>query len=199
MGGNLKNSSKGHYCPTMERISDNELLNLFRNTEKQEYYFRLIIEKYQEKLYWLIRRMVLVHEDADDVLQNTFIKIWKGLPAFRESSGLYTWMYRIATNEAITFLKARQKEKRQMADDPENHIKDSLKSDPFFNGDEVYERLLIAIQQLPAKQKTVFRMRYFDELSYDDISKMLKTSVGALKASYHHAVKKIQLSFNDSD
>jgi RNA polymerase sigma-70 factor (ECF subfamily) len=143
--------------------------------------------------------MLLAHEDTDDVLQNTFIKIWKGLPGFRETSGLFTWMYRIATNEAITFLKARQRERAMIADDPDNVIKDRLKSDPYFNGDELFQKLLIAIDHLPPKQKTVFQMKYFDEMTYEDMAGILGTSVGALKASYFHAVRKIQGAFEATD
>jgi len=183
----------------MNRANDVELINQFRDPTMRERAFRLILAKYQEKLYWHIRRMVIVHEDADDVLQNTFIKIWKGLAGFRETSGLFTWMYRIATNEAITFLKARQRERSMIADDPDDQIKGRLKSDPYFDGDEVFEKLQLAIQELPPKQKIVFQMKYFDEMTYEDIGKVLGTSVGALKASYFHAVRKIQTSFETSD
>jgi len=183
----------------MDRINDAELLEQFRDPAQRDQAFRKILAKYQEKLYWTIRRMLLVHEDTDDVLQNTFIKIWKGLPGFRESSGLFTWMYRIATNEAITFLKARQRERAMIADDPDDSIKDRLKSDPFFDGDDLFIKLQAAIEKLPPKQKTVFRMKYFDEMTYEDMGNVLGTSVGALKASYFHAVKKIQATFEDSD
>lgn len=183
----------------MDRTNDAELINQFRDPALRDRAFRMILGKYQEKLYWHIRRMVLVHEDADDVLQNTFIKIWKGLPGFRESSGLFTWMYRIATNEAITFIKARQRDRMMIADDPDDTIKGRLKSDPYFDGDEVFEKLQIAIEELPPKQKTVFRMKYFDEMTYEDMAAVLGTSVGALKASYFHAVRKIQASFETTD
>ena len=183
----------------MDRTNEAELINQFRDPALRDRAFRMILEKYQEKLYWHIRRMVLVHEDADDVLQNTFIKIWKGLPGFRETSGLFTWMYRIATNEAITFIKARQRERIMIADDPDDTIKGRLKSDPYFDGDEVFEKLQIAVEELPPKQKTVFRMKYFDEMTYEDMAAVLGTSVGALKASYFHAVRKIQASFETTD
>ncbi|MFA6127400.1 MAG: RNA polymerase sigma factor [Bacteroidales bacterium] len=183
----------------MDRTNDADLINQFRDPVLRERAFRLILAKYQEKLYWHIRRMVLVHEDADDVLQNTFIKIWKGLPGFRETSGLFTWMYRIATNEAITFLKTRQRDRAMIADDPDEFIMGRLKSDPYFDGEELFQRLQLAIEQLPPKQKTVFQMKYFDELTYEAMAGVLGTSVGALKASYFHAVKKIQASFETSD
>jgi RNA polymerase sigma-70 factor, ECF subfamily len=183
----------------MDKTPDAELINQFRDPGLRDRAFRIILARYQEKLYWHIRRMVSVHEDADDVLQNTFIKIWKGLPGFRETSGLFTWMYRIATNEAITFLKARQRERAMIADDPDDMIKDRLKSDPYFDGDELYQKLLTSIENLPPKQKTVFQMKYFDEMTYEDMAAVLGTSVGALKASYFHAVKKIQASFHIAD
>jgi len=183
----------------MDRTNDAELISLFRDPAQRDRAFRLILAKYQEKLYWHIRRMVLVHEDTDDVLQNTFIKIWKGLPGFRETSELFTWMYRIATNEAITFLKTRQRERAMIADDPDDMIKGRLKSDPYFDGDELFLKLQVAIDNLPPKQKRVFQMKYFNEMTYEDIATVLGTSVGALKASYFHAVRKIQAAFEKSD
>jgi RNA polymerase sigma-70 factor (ECF subfamily) len=183
----------------MDRTNEAELINQFRDPAQRDRAFRMILAKYQEKLYWHIRRMVLVHEDTDDVLQNTFIKIWKGLPGFRETSGLFTWMYRIATNEAITFLKARQRERAMIADDPDDTIKGRLKSDPYFDGDEVFKKLNLAVEGLPPKQKKVFQMKYFDEMTYEDMANVLGTSVGALKASYFHAVRKIQVSFEATD
>lgn len=183
----------------MQPLSDTELISQFRNPSLKEKAFRLILARYQEKLYWHIRRLVLVHEDADDVLQNTMIKIWNGLPGFRESSGLYTWMYRIASNEAISFLKAKQRERAVLADDPDDLIKNRVKSDPYYDGDAVFEKLHVAIKQLPPKQQMVFRMKYFDDMTYEDMSAELKTSVGALKASFHHAVRKIQSAFENSD
>jgi RNA polymerase sigma-70 factor (ECF subfamily) len=183
----------------MESFSDADLLSQFRIPETREKAFRMILTRYQEKLYWQIRRLVLVHDDADDVLQNTMIKIWRGLDGFRESSGLYTWMYRIASNEAITFLKSKQKERSLMADDPEDFLKGRMKSDPYYDGDELFEKLQVAIGNLPPKQQQVFKMKYFDDLTYEEMAEILSTSVGALKASYHHAVKKIQSAFELND
>ena len=183
----------------MDLASDSDLIQQFRDPDLRDRAFRMILEKYREKLYWHIRRMVLVHEDTDDVLQNTFIKIWKGLPGFRETSGLFTWMYRIATNEAITFLKARQRERTMVADDPDNSIKERLKSDPYFDGDELFIKLQVVIDSLPPKQKKVFQMKYFEEMTYEDIADLLGTSVGALKASYFHAEQKIKASFEIFD
>lgn len=183
----------------MQQLSDTELISQFRNPSLKEKAFRLILASYQEKLYWHIRRLVLVHEDADDILQNTMIKIWNGLPGFRETSGLYTWMYRIASNEAITFLKAKQRDRAVMMDDPDDIVKNRVKSDPYYDGDAVYEKLHVVVNQLPPKQQMVFRMKYFDDMTYEDMSTELKTSVGALKASFHHAVRKIQSAFENSD
>ena len=183
----------------MKPYSDAELISQFRDPGSREQAFRMILARYQEKLYWQIRRMVQVHDDADDVLQNTMIKIWKGLPGFRETSELYTWMYRIASNEAVTFLKARQRDRLRIADDPDDTLLSRMRSDPYFDGDELFETLQKAIDDLPPKQQKVFRMKYFDELTYEEMAEILKTSVGALKASYHHAVKKIQAAFERGD
>jgi RNA polymerase sigma-70 factor (ECF subfamily) len=183
----------------MQQLTDTELISQFRNPSLKEKAFRLILARYQEKLYWHIRRLVLVHEDADDILQNTMIKIWNGLPGFRESSGLYTWMYRIASNEAITFLKSKQRERRIMADDPDDVAKSRVKSDPYYDGNEVFEKLHVEVNKLPPKQQMVFRMKYFDNMTYEDMSVELKTSVGALKASFYHAVRKIQSAFENKD
>jgi len=135
---------------------------------------------------------VIGHDDADDVLQNTMVKVWRSVGNFRAESGLYTWLYRIATNEALTFLK--QKKKRTFAPwvDVEQKISETLESDAWFNGDEIQLKLQQAILKLPEKQRIVFNMKYFDEVKYEEMSKILGTSVGALKASYHHAVKKIE-------
>ena len=176
----------------MSEYSDNELLTLFKDIEKRNYAFNLIVRKYQEKLYWHIRKIVIKHEDANDILQNTFIKVWKGLDKFREDSKLYTWLYRIATNESLTYLKQQKTKYLLPIVDYENHLKDTLESDVYFNGDEIQFKLQKAILDLPEKQRIVFNMKYFEEMKYDDMSEILNTSVGALKASYHHAVKKIE-------
>ncbi|HBB93332.1 MAG: RNA polymerase subunit sigma [Bacteroidetes bacterium GWF2_49_14] len=182
-----------------ETTNDAELISQFRDPNLREQAFRKILARYQEKLYWHVRRLVVNHDDTDDVLQNTMIKIWRGLTGFRESSELYTWMYRIASNEAITFLKARQKERNFIADDPEDALIGRMKSDPYFDGDEVFLKLQSVISELPPKQQLVFRMKYFDEMPYEEMALALKTSVGALKASYHHAVRKIQVAFTSTD
>lgn len=181
----------------MSDYSDKELLTLFKNNEKRNYAFNLIVRKYQEKLYWHIRKIVISHDDADDILQNTFIKIWKGLDGFREDSKLYTWLYRIATNESLTFLKQKKTKYLLPIVDYENQLKETLQSDEHFNGTEIQLKLQKAILKLPEKQRVVFNMKYFEEMKYDDMAEILKTSVGALKASYHHAVKKIENYFKE--
>jgi len=176
----------------MPQWDDREILQGIKIPGKEEIAFNRLVQKYQERLYWHIRKIVIVHDDADDVLQNTLVKVWKSLPGFRSDSGLYTWLYRIATNEALTFLK--QKKKRTFAPwlEVEHKMSETLESDPWFNGDEIQYKLQQAILKLPDKQRIVFNMKYFDEVKYEDMAVILDTSVGALKASYHHAVKKIE-------
>lgn len=181
----------------MPEWDDREILEGIKIPGKEEVAFNQLLQKYQERLYWHIRKIVIGHDDTDDVLQNTMIKVWKSLPSFRADSGLFTWLYRIATNEALTFLK--QKKKRAFAPwvDVEHKISETLESDPWFNGDEIQLKLQQAIVKLPDKQRIVFNMKYFDEVKYEDMSVILETSVGALKASYHHAVKKIEAMLGD--
>ena len=179
--------------PYMAEYSDDkELLNLFRVAETKESGYTRIIKKYQEKLYWHIRRMVVDHEDANDVLQNMFIKVWKGLENFREDSQLYTWLYRIATNESLTFLQQQKKRSSISLSDDENPLSNRIQADKHFDANKLEWKLQIAIQQLPEKQRVVFNLRYYDEMPYEKMSQVLETSEGALKASYHHAVKKIE-------
>ncbi|MEO6538851.1 MAG: RNA polymerase sigma factor [Ferruginibacter sp.] len=175
-----------------ENSDDKELLLLFKSEATREPAFTRIIKKYQEKLYWHIRRMVVDHDDANDVLQNMFIKVWKNLDNFREDSQLYTWLYRIATNESLTFLEQQKKRQSVSLNDEENSLSNRLHADKDFDGNKLEWKLQLAIQQLPEKQKAVFNLRYFDEMPYQEMSKVLETSEGALKASYHHAVKKIE-------
>lgn len=159
--------------------------------------FSEIIKIYKERLYWQIRKIVLVHEDADDVLQNTFLKAWRNLDNFRGESKLSTWLYRIAVNESLTFLNKRKQEQEMTVDDPDAVLLDRMQADEYFNGDELQTLLMKAIQTLPEKQRLVFNMRYFDEMKYEEMSDILGTSVGALKASYHIAAKKIEEFFNN--
>lgn len=175
-----------------ELTDDKELLFQFRNEATREAAFTRIIKKYQEKLYWHIRRMVVEHEDANDVLQNMFIKVWKGLDNFREDSQLYTWLYRIATNESLTYLEKQKKRRSLSIDNEDNFLSNKLQADKHFDGNKLEWKLQLAIQKLPEKQRAVFNLRYFEEMPYEEMSRVLETSEGALKASYHHAVKKIE-------
>ncbi|NND09444.1 MAG: sigma-70 family RNA polymerase sigma factor [Saprospiraceae bacterium] len=148
---------------------------------------------YQERIYWHIRKFVFDHDDANDIVQNTFIKAFRGIGGFRSDAKLYTWLYKIASNESITFLKKKSKRQTDSLEDEDGlSIGSRLRSDAYFDGDHAQETLQKAIANLPDKQRLVFNMRYYDELPYNDISTVLGTSVGALKASYHHAVKKIE-------
>jgi RNA polymerase sigma-70 factor (ECF subfamily) len=176
--------------------TDERILNLLSSEHTYERGFRLLIAEYKERLYWHIRRLVLVHSDADDVLQNTFIKIYKGIAHFEGKSKLYTWLYRIATNEAITFLQSQARQKTDSLDVSETSLTARLKADAWFDGDDIQVRLQKAISQLPEKQKIVFNLRYYDEMPYEEMANLLNTSVGALKASYHHAAKKIEAAFS---
>ena len=171
---------------------DIELLSRFKNADTKESAFTSILKKYQEKLYWHIRRMVIDHDDANDVLQNMFIKVWKGLENFREDSQLYTWLYRIATNECLTFLEQQKKRNSVSLSDVENGLENKLKADTNFDANRLEWKLQLGIQQLPEKQRIVFNLRYYDEMPYEEMSRVLDTSEGALKASYHHAAKKIE-------
>ncbi len=171
---------------------DQELLHLFHQTATREKAFTALIKKYQEKLYWHLRRLVVDHEDANDVLQNVFIKVWNGLDSFREDSQLYTWLYRIATNEALSFLEQKKKRSTVSLTDMEEGLSNRVKSESNFDANKLEWRLQLAIQQLPEKQRVVFNLRYYDEMPYQEMSRILDTSEGALKASYHHAARKIE-------
>jgi RNA polymerase sigma-70 factor (ECF subfamily) len=168
------------------------LIQQLKNTNSKELAFRELISQYKERLYWHIRKIVISHDDADDVLQNTFIKIFKNIDKFKEDSKLYSWMYRIATNESITFINKRAKERNVDITELHSEMASSLQSDVYFSGDEIQIILQKAVATLPTKQQLVFNMKYFDDLKYDEISEILETSVGGLKASYFHAVKKIE-------
>jgi RNA polymerase sigma-70 factor (ECF subfamily) len=176
----------------MADISDNELLLRFKSADTREAAFTDLIKKYQERLYWHIRRMVVSHEDANDLLQNVLIRVWNALEKFREESQLYTWLYRIATNECLSFLEQKKKRTTLQLSDDENGLVQQLKADADFDPQKLEWKLQVAIQQLPEKQRIVFSLRYFDEMPYEEMSNVLDTSEGALKASYHHAAKKIE-------
>jgi RNA polymerase sigma-70 factor (ECF subfamily) len=173
-------------------MTDKEIIHLFKSESTREKAFTGLVKMYSEKLYWHVRRMVTEHEDANDIVQNAFIKIWKGLSGFKEESQLYTWLYRIATNEAITFINKNKKKQTTSLD----HVMDSpayiTQNEHNTDSDVIAGKLQHAIDTLPAKQKQVFVMRYYDEMKYEDMEAVLGTSVGALKASFHHAVKKIE-------
>lgn len=172
--------------------NDQQILDNLKDPSTKEIAFRLLISKYKERLYWHIRKILLNHDDTDDVLQNTFIKIWNGLDSFRADSSLFTWLYRIATNESITFLNQRKRRMMTSISDENEYLINNLESDSYFDGDSWQMLLQKAIAQLPEKQRIVFNMKYFDEIKYEEMSEILETSVGALKASYHHAVKKVE-------
>jgi RNA polymerase sigma-70 factor, ECF subfamily len=176
----------------MLQPEDNDILEKYKDPASRDAALSALIKKYQKPLYWHIRKIVISHDDADDVLQNTFIKAWKGLENFKGESALYTWLYRIATNEALTFLRQKQKANTQSIHPIEYQLSKSLESDTYFKGDEVQLKLQQAILTLPEKQRIVFNMRYYDEVPYEKMSEVLETSVGALKASYHHAAKKVE-------
>lgn len=176
----------------MGESQDQDILDGFKTTQGQNMAFNLLVNRYQERLYWHIRRMVIDHDDADDLVQNTFIKAFKGLKNFRGDSQLYTWLYRIATNECISFLKKKRTKFFVPIVDVEHELSQSLEADALIDGNEIQMRLQKALLKLPEKQRLVFNMKYFDEMKYEAMSEVLGTSVGALKASYHHAVKKIE-------
>lgn len=175
---------------------DEKILLLFRDKTTREKGFNLLVNTYSERLYWQIRRMVFIHEDANDVLQNVFIKVWRYLENFQENAALHTWLFRIAYNESISFI--RKNNKHLVIDDEEaiEYMSEKIQADPYFDGDQLELKLQEAIASLPAKQRMVFIMKYYDEMPYKEMSEVLETSEGALKASYHHAVKKIEAFFN---
>ncbi|MDD3878215.1 MAG: sigma-70 family RNA polymerase sigma factor [Bacteroidales bacterium] len=176
----------------MEKHTDIDILNLFENEETKDFAFTVLVRNYQKQIYFLIRRMVINHEDANDLTQDTFIKVWQNLSAFKQQSKLFTWIYKIAVNVTITFLNNKKKFLFIPFVDIESNLSNNLINDPFFNGDSIQLKLQKAILTLPQKQRLVFNMKYYDELKYEEISEILGTSVGALKASYHLAVKKIE-------
>lgn len=174
-------------------IDEIALVEELQNIQTKEKAFRILIKEYKERLYWHIRKIVISHDDADDVLQNTFIKIFKGIDNFKQDSKLYSWMYRIATNESITFINKRARERNIDITEMKQELVSNLQSDRWFSGNDIELILQEAVATLPEKQQLVFNMKYFDHMKYQEISDILETSVGGLKASYFHAVKKIEL------
>ncbi|WP_347174579.1 RNA polymerase sigma factor [Polaribacter uvawellassae] len=173
-------------------VDEINFIEQLQNVKTKEQAFRKLVTTYKARLYWHIRKIVVSHDDADDVLQNTFIKVFRGIDNFKQESQLFSWMYRIATNESISFINKRAKEKNVDISDYQHSLTSNLDSDIHFNGDKIQLILQKAIKTLPTKQQLVFNMKYFDELKYKEISEILETSEGALKASYFHAVKKIE-------
>ena len=172
--------------------NEREVLKLLQEESTQRKGFEMIVSQYSEQLYWQIRRMVLSHEDANDLLQNTFIKAWTNLEYFRAEAKMSTWLYRIALNECLTFLNKQRATNQLSIDDADADMVNKLESDTYFNGDETQILFQKALLTLPEKQRIVFNLKYFQEMKYEDMSEILGTSIGALKASYHHAVKKIE-------
>ena len=183
----------------MTKQEEQQLVEQLSDPKLQRKAFERVVRAYSEQLYWQIRRMVLTHEDADDVLQNVFIKAWTHLDDFHQESRLSTWLYRIAVNESIDFLRKQKNMTLQYTDDVDSGVANMLVADNYFDGDETQAMLQEAISTLPDVQRTVFNLRYFDDMKYSDISKLLNTSEGALKASYHIAVKKISEFFKRRD
>lgn len=178
--------------------TDTQILHLILNDHTFDQGFKKLVLKHQEKLYWHIRRIVHFHDDADDVLQNTFIKVFKNIKGFKGDSKLYTWMYKIASNEAISFINKKNNKRSEVLEDHLEYLENRLKADNYFNSENAQILLTKAIETLPAKQRLVFNMRYFEALSYKDISEINNTSIGSLKASFHHAVKKIEQYLSDN-
>ena len=173
-------------------ISDERLLEKLKEGEQVEQAFGILVDRYAPRLYAVIRRILYRHEDADDVLQNTFIKIWQNIHTFRGHSKLSTWMYTIATNEALSHLRRERPDRKLPITTEEYDLTQLLQSDPYFDGDAAEAAFLAAVEELPEKQKLTFQLRYFEDLSYREISEITGTSEGALKANYHHATKKIK-------
>ena len=171
---------------------ESDLIKNLKDKNTQNVAFENLIQQYKEPLYWHIRRILLDHDDSNDVLQNTFVKVFKGIQNFKGDSKLYTWIYRIATNESINFLKIKSKKYFQGSEEMTNYMLSNLKDDPYFDGDELQLKLQFIISKLPEKQKLVFQMKYEQNMKFKDISEILGTSIGALKASYHIAVGKIK-------
>jgi len=172
--------------------TDEDIIEKIKDKKTVDYGFNLLMEKYQEKVYWVIRRMVIDHESSDDIAQETFVKVWKNLDKFKGESKLYTWIYRIATNEALTHLRKKKRRFFLPIGDVENELRSTLEADTYYGGDEIQLKLQKAILTLPEKQRLVFNMKYFEELKFREIAEVLEVTVGSLKAQYHHAVKKIE-------
>lgn len=178
--------------------NEEEIIEQLHDPNRCNAAFGKVIEQYSQGLYWQIRRMVFNHDDANDILQNTFLKAWSNIDNFRGSAKLSTWLYKIAINESITFIN-KERARNEASIDDDSFLLNNIESDQYFDGDEAQVKLQRAINSLPEKQRLVFNMRYYDEMKYEDMSEILGTSVGALKASYHHALKKIESFFEEND
>lgn len=183
----------------MEKKLEEQLLEELREPSTQRKAFAKLVSEYNERIYWQIRKMVLSHDDANDILQDVFVKAWLNIDNFRGESKLSTWLYRIAINESITFINKKKNQNNISVDEDDSFLLNTIEGDDFFDGDEAQKKLQKAVLTLPDKQRLVFQMKYFQEMKYDDMSEVLGTSVGALKASYHHAVKKIEKFLTDSN
>ena len=177
----------------MADYTDDEIINFCKNKETLDKGYRILVKKYSSRTYWHIRRIVIDHDDANDVTQDVFIKVWKNLEDFRADCTLFSWIYRIATNESLNFIRRSKKKLFIPLESTENYLSNQLHQSDFISGDEIVMKLQKAIVKLPDRQRIVFNMRYYDDLSYNEISEILKITTGSLKASYHHAVKKIEL------
>lgn len=178
--------------------NEEEIIEQLHDPKRCQAAFGKVIEQYSQGLYWQIRRMVFNHDDANDILQNTFLKAWSNIDNFRGNAKLSTWLYKIAINESITFIN-KERARNEASIDDDSFLLNNIESDQYFDGDEAQVKLQRAINSLPEKQRLVFNMRYYDEMKYEDMSEILDTSVGALKASYHHALKKIEAFFEEND
>jgi RNA polymerase sigma-70 factor (ECF subfamily) len=178
-------------------LTDQELLEKIRNPDTRNYGFNLLVRAYQKRIYYLIRKMVIDHDDADDLTQEVFIKIYRHIGNFREDANLFTWMYRIAVNECLSFLQRKRRRFFLPIADVSQELAQKIDQGLYITGDEVQKKLHKALLRLPEKQRLVFHLKYFDELPYEEIAEITRTSVGALKASYHHAVKKIEQYLNE--
>jgi len=179
-------------------LEDQEILVKFADPASRNLAFNQLVRKYQQKVYWHVRKMVVDHDDADDLTQDTFVKVWKHLGNFRQDASLYTWIYRIATNECLNFLSSKRRKFFLPLNDVGEELASKLEADPNLAGDEVELKLQKAILRLPDKQRLVFNLKYYDDMKYEDMAEVTGTSVGALKASYHHAVKKIEQYINEA-
>jgi RNA polymerase sigma-70 factor (ECF subfamily) len=183
----------------MKQVEDSEILEKFSNIKTRDEAFNLLLNKYQQKIYWHIRRLVIDHDDTDDLVQDVFIKVWKNLENFRNDSQLYTWIYRIATNESITFLNKQKQRNNTPLDEVSGELEETLVASSYFDGDKIQMKLQKALLTLPEKQRLIFNMKYFDDLKYEEIAAITGTSVGALKASFHIAVKKVETFMLNED